>query len=1301
MMRKRVWFCLALAILFVCLIGVIAGCNPDDTDKNTTAPLAGKFVNDSYYWLGLDTYVITHTLEYFSDGTAQMRVTGYFVSTGKPYNLTLNGTYSWKKGDTIVSCVWTEPTVAEYIYTGTEINTGYAVLSCVGRNSLGEFEGLYNLVSYGISGPGNIEGDVMQFVSDGKSAQTVTAVPSVGAEFVRWSDGITTPTRTDDSVSGNISVFAEFRKVADVFSLNYSAEAGGTIQGETSQEVLIYGSGTEVTAVPNDGYGFIKWSDGVTTATRTDTNVKQNLSVTAEFGRKKTVSYSAGEGGTIQGEATQELIAGIEGTPVTAVPNDGWYFVGWSDGVETPTRTYTPSAYGISTVSIEATFAPYHKVNYIVYGTGGTIQGEATQLVKPGETPTAVTAVPDEGYKLTGWYEEGVSTGNQIVGAEETFSGGQVLYYGDGTTTYYVAFEPIEYVCIYYADKGGTVNGSANRYDSIATVHTGYATAEIVAVPNSGYVFTGWSDGRKDNPRIDTIDPDNPQTVMVTAHFAIGFTLTYTADAGGTISGVSIQGIPTGEDGTEVTAVPNAGCSFVRWSDGVMTATRKDTNVTSDLSVTAEFLRGTFTLSYFAGEGGTIEGTTEQSVLAGDSGTAVTAVPNSGYTFVGWSDGVMTATRTDAAVADNISVTAEFNKLCKLTYVACEGGTIEGDAVQSIPVGGSGTAVTAVPNSGYTFVGWSDGVMTATRTDIEITSDINVTAEFDVIGNIVDFAGGNGTTEYPYQIANVRHLRNMELYPSANFVLTADIILSEVSAGGSNFAPMFSDENPFMGTFNGAEHKIINLTVYNTETFYSGLFSVIGSTGCVKNLTLENASVSGTNYAGIIAGWSLGSITDCTVSGKVERLAANSYKVFVGGIAGRAEGNVNGCSSSVNLTVSEANADTYAGGIVGYLSFKSSSSSPLTLSASGNASISGGGSVYVGGFAGYTSSTLYLSKCYTEMQITSTTSSDNAYAYAGGLVGYGGDVTIGDSYATGAVTATSSDNAYAGGLVGYGDRVTISDSYATGDVTAATSSCSSFSSDTCVGGLVGYGRDVTISDSYATGAVTATSSDITYAGGLVGYCYNNVTIGDSYATGAVTATGSSSSAGGLVGSASSSVTISDSYATGDVTATSRSYSAYAGGLVGRGSSVTISDSYATGDVTATNNSTSSSYSVYAGGLVGIANGSVTIRNSYSSSLLSAEGKTAYAGGLTGYVSYSVSLENAHWLKSADTDAVYAIGYSNSLGVPTSIGSTSHALIDEFYTLAGTLNAGREVPVWEHTGENTLPSLISGEGELVE
>ena len=1282
-MKKRIWICLVLSILFVCLIGVLAGCNPDETSEETTSPLAGKFVNNSGYWLDYDQYVISHTLEFFSDGTAKMQVKGYLLSTGEPVNFTLNGVYLWQKGDSVIYCTWTDSSVVEYLYNGTEIHTGYAHLSCVGWNSLGEFEGLCNLAYYGSSGPGRIEGEVMQFIPDGESARTVTAVPSLGAEFVRWSDGVMTATRTDNSVSDNIEVHAEFKRVTDVFSLKYSAGTGGTIQGEANQEVLVNGSGTEVTAVPDEGYGFIKWSDGVTTATRTDTNITQHLSVTAEFGRKITLSYSAGEGGTVQGETTQELIEGTAGTSVTAVPNEGWYFVSWTDGVDTPTRTDTPSYHGNSTVSFKATFAPYHTVKYILYGEGGTIQGDTTQLVKPEETPTAVTAVPDEGYKLKGWYEDSVSDGNLLVAAGETFSGGPIRYYGDGTTTYYVAFEPIEYICTYYAATGGTVNGSANRCDSIATVLTGYATAEILAVPESGYVFTGWSDGRTDNPRVDIIDPDNPQTVTVTARFARGYTLTYTAGAGGTIEGEAVQNVLGGDSGTAVTAVPNEGYAFVRWSDGVTTATRTDTDVAGNISVTAEFA-SLCHLTYVAGEGGTIEGETVQSVPVGGSGTAVTAVPNEGYAFVRWSDGVTTATRTDTDVAGNISVTAEFASLCHLTYVAGEGGTIEGETVQSVPVGGSGTAVTAVPNEGYAFVRWSDGVTTATRTDEDVASNISVTAEFEIDPDHTPFAGGDGSVENPYMIDSLSRLRIMSLYPSAHFVLTADIVLPEVSAGNNNFTPLFSDENPFSGTLDGAGHKITNLTVYNTETFYSGLFSVIGSTGSVKNLTLENASASGTNYVGIIAGWSLGSITDCTVSGAVTHIAVNGYKVFVGGIAGRAEGNVNGCSAAVDLTVTEAQVEIYVGGIVGYLSSGGSSSSPLMLTASGTISVSGAPEVYVGGLMGRASSSAYLSKCHTEMQITAIGSS----VCAGGLVGDGyGSIT--DSYATGDVTASGSSSAYAGGLIGYNiNSVTITDSYATGDVTAIGSSSA------YAGGLIGYNNgSITITDSYATGNVTASSdSYATYAGGLIGYG-SSITITDSYATGDVTASGSSSAyAGGLIGYNINSITITDSYATGNVTASSDLYNTYAGGLVGYGYS-TITDSYATGDVTA-----SGSSSAYVGGLVGYAT-SITVRNAYSSSAVSAEsGGTVYAGGLAGYVRDSVSLENAHWLKSADTDAAYAVGYSDSLGVPTSIGSTSHTILDEFYALADTLNAGREVPVWEHTGENTLPSLIIGGDE---
>ncbi len=70
-------------------------------------------------------------------------------------------------------------------------------------------------------------------------------------------------------------------------NLTYEAGEGGTIQGETSQNVIIGGDAKTVTAVPNEGYEFVKWDDGVTTAARTDKNVKADKTYTAIFQKKR------------------------------------------------------------------------------------------------------------------------------------------------------------------------------------------------------------------------------------------------------------------------------------------------------------------------------------------------------------------------------------------------------------------------------------------------------------------------------------------------------------------------------------------------------------------------------------------------------------------------------------------------------------------------------------------------------------------------------------------------------------------------------------------------------------------------------------------------------------------------------------------------------------------------------------------------------------------------------------------------------------------------------------------------------
>ena len=211
----------------------------------------------------------------------------------------------------------------------------------------------------------------------------------------------------------------------------------------------------------------------------------------------------------------------------------------------------------------------------------------------------------------------------------------------------------------------------------------------------------------------------------------------------------SPQTVNYGASGTAVTAVPATGYHFVSWSDGVLTATRTDTNVTANVNATANFAINTYTLTYSAGANGSISGTTPQTVVYGGSGSAVTAVANTGYHFVSWSDGVLTATRTDANVLADITVTANFaadNFSYTLTYTAGANGSITGVSPQTVAQGADGTAVTAVPNAHYHFVNWSDASTANPRSDINVLADITVTANFAIDTFTLTYtAGANGS----------------------------------------------------------------------------------------------------------------------------------------------------------------------------------------------------------------------------------------------------------------------------------------------------------------------------------------------------------------------------------------------------------------------------------------------------------------------------------------------------------------------------------------------------------------------------
>ncbi|MBN1371314.1 MAG: cadherin-like domain-containing protein, partial [Anaerolineaceae bacterium] len=137
------------------------------------------------------------------------------------------------------------------------------------------------------------------------------------------------------------------------------------------------------------------------------------------------------------------------------------------------------------------------------------------------------------------------------------------------------------------------------------------------------------------------------------------------------------------------------------WSDGVSEASRTDLNVTADLSVTANFAIDTFALNYYVSAGGSLTGQISQLVNYGADGAAVTAVPNTGYHFVNWSDGSTANPRTDTNVTANVDVTANF-AINSFTITASGGqnGSISPSGSVSVAYGASQT-FTFTPDSGY------------------------------------------------------------------------------------------------------------------------------------------------------------------------------------------------------------------------------------------------------------------------------------------------------------------------------------------------------------------------------------------------------------------------------------------------------------------------------------------------------------------------------------------------------------------------------------------------------------------------
>ncbi|MCG8888831.1 InlB B-repeat-containing protein, partial [Tenacibaculum finnmarkense] len=598
-------------------------------------------------------------------------------------------------------------------------------------------------VKYTAGNNGTITGDLAQTIEEGKATSQVKAIADAGYEFVKWSDGNTSETRTDIADTDK-EFTAEFVKVIEKFTVKYTAGNNGTITGDLAQTIEEGNSTSQVKAIADAGYKFVKWSDGNTSETRTDI-ADADKEFTAEFVKvieKFTVKYTAGNNGTITGDLTQTIEEGKATSEVKAIADAGYKFVKWSDGNTSETRTDIADADKEFTAEFVKTVVVLknYTVKYTA-GNNGTITGNLAQTIEEGNSTSQVKAIADAGYEFVKWSDGNTSeTRTDIADADKEFT-------AEFVKTVVVLKN---YTVKYTAGNNGTITG-----DLAQTIEEGKATSEVKAIADAGYKFVKWSDNNTSETRTDIADADKEFTAEFVKTVVVlkNYTVKYIAGNNGTITGNLAQTIEEGKATSEVKAIADAGYKFVKWSDGNTSETRTDI-ADADKEFTAEFVKTVvvlknYTVKYTAGNNGTITGNLAQTIEEGKATSEVKAIANTGYEFVKWSDNNTSETRTDIADADK-EFTAEFVKVIEkftVKYIAGNNGTITGDLAQTIEEGKATSEVKAIANTGYEFVKWSDNNTSETRTDIA-DADKEFTAEFVKViekFTVKYTAGNNGT----------------------------------------------------------------------------------------------------------------------------------------------------------------------------------------------------------------------------------------------------------------------------------------------------------------------------------------------------------------------------------------------------------------------------------------------------------------------------------------------------------------------------------------------------------------------------
>jgi len=495
---------------------------------------------------------------------------------------------------------------------------------------------------------------------------------------------------------------------------------------------------------------------------------------------------------TAVGQGTVDLVpsGGLYhyGTVVTltATAEVGWTFVGWSSDLS---GTENPASITITgNKSVIALFTQnQYTLTVSTVGSGSVTKAPEQDTYTYG-TSVQLTAVPALGWSFVGW------SGDLGGSANPT----SIIMDNNKTVT--ATFTQNEYTLTIAIAGSGSVSKNPDQ----STYHYG-DTVHLTATPDAGWSFSEWSG--------DLTGSQNPTTIVIDGYKSVTATFTenrYALDitvvGAGSVAKNPNQATYTYGTVVFLTATPSVGWSFEGWSGDLSGSANPETiTITDNKTVTATFTQDQYTLNIDIVGSGSVSKNPDQGTYTYGTPVELTAVPTSGWSFMGWSGDLSGYVNPAIIIMDaNKTVTVTFTQnVYALTATTIGGGTVNlnssgpyhyGDVVE----------LTAVPVIGWTFDHWSGDLTDSVNpTTLVINSNKTVTATFTQnVYTLTVTAAGSGSVNRnntgPYHYGDV-------------------VQLTAVPATGWSFSGWSGD---LSGSTNPDSIAIMgNLTVVATFTF--------------------------------------------------------------------------------------------------------------------------------------------------------------------------------------------------------------------------------------------------------------------------------------------------------------------------------------------------------------------------------------------------------------------------------------------------------------------------------------------------